>query len=244
LDDSFMAALLARLRDASRSRGHARVFVSGSLGAVEGLLWAEHLLASQVVPYAMVLGVDTYLHAPTLAALYDKRRILTAKNGDGFLPGEAAAAVLLGPRTNEPGAFQCLGLAWGREPALQESDIPLRGDGLAQAYRGALQAAGLGFESIDYRLTDIAGDQYAFKDAALALLRTMRVKKEEMDLWHPADCIGRVGAATAPLLLGVAHAAARRRYAPGPGVLCHVAEDNGLRAALVLREYLSPHGSS
>jgi hypothetical protein len=36
-------------------------------------------------------------------------------------------------------------------------------------------------------------------------------------------------------MLGVALAAARRGYAPGPGVLCHLGDEDGARAALVLR---------
>jgi 3-oxoacyl-[acyl-carrier-protein] synthase I len=89
---------------------------------------------------------------------------------------------------------------------------------------------------VDYRVTDISGDQYAFKEAALGILRTLRVKKDPFYLWHPADCIGRVGAASVPLILGIALAAARRSYAPGPGALCHFTEDGGRRAAAILRE--------
>ena len=100
--------------------------------------------------------------------------------------------------------------------------------------RAALEDGGIGYESLDYRLTDISGGQYAFKEAALALLRTMQVRKEAFTLWHPADCIGEVGAAIVPCVLAVAAAAHTRRYAPGPGVLCHFANDDGRRAALTL----------
>jgi 3-oxoacyl-[acyl-carrier-protein] synthase-1 len=89
---------------------------------------------------------------------------------------------------------------------------------------------------VDYRLADIAGDQYAFKEAALALQRTMRVRKEAFYLWHPADCVGRVGAASVPLSIGVALAAASKSYAPGPGALCHFTDDDGVRAAVILRD--------
>jgi 3-oxoacyl-[acyl-carrier-protein] synthase I len=185
----------------------------------------------------VVAGVDSFLTARTLAAYHAQRRLLTIKNSDGFLPGEAAAAIALSFQAPAGGGLRCLGVGRGQEPAVLDSDRPLRADGLVQAYRAAFQDAGAGYEQVDYRLTDISGEQYAFKDASLALSRTMRSRREAFDLWHPSDCIGRVDAASVPLVLGVALQAARKRYAPGPGVLCHFSGDGGARAALVLREH-------
>jgi 3-oxoacyl-[acyl-carrier-protein] synthase-1 len=122
------------------------------------------------------------------------------------------------------------------ERAVRGSGLPLRADGLSQAYRAAFKAAGFGFPGVDYRIADVGGDHYAFKEAALALQRTMRVRKESFELWHPTDCVGRVGAASVPLVLGIALAASRKYYAPGPGALCHFADEGGRRAAVVLRE--------
>jgi 3-oxoacyl-[acyl-carrier-protein] synthase-1 len=87
---------------------------------------------------------------------------------------------------------------------------------------------------VDYRITDSNGEQYWFKEAALALTRTLRVRKERFEIWHPADCIGDVGAAVVPCILGIALAAARKSYAPGRGSLCHFSGDGSERFALVL----------
>jgi 3-oxoacyl-[acyl-carrier-protein] synthase-1 len=209
----------------------------GTLGAFSALQLAEQLLAQGSVSFAIVLGVDSYLEAGTLASYHEKRRLLTADNADGFIPGEAAAAVLLTRPTLSDGAFRCLGLGRGNEPALIDSDVPLRADGLTQAYKAALAQAGVGFEQLDYRMTDIAGEQTSFKEASLALSRSMRVRKETFELQHTADSIGRVGAASVPVAIAAAWTAARKDYAPGPGVLCHFADDAGGRAALVLREH-------
>ena len=69
--------------------------------------------------------------------------------------------------------------------------------------RAALAEAGCGLEQMDYRLTDISGEQYYFKEASLTLSRNLRVLKPKFDLWHPADCIGECGAAIGPALLAV-----------------------------------------
>ena len=196
---------------------------------------AQRIIAQGTVRFAVVAGVDSFLHGPTLAAYHQRRQLVTLKNADGFLPGEAAAAVAVGAARSRTDTLRCLGTGWGNEPAIQDSDVPLRADGLADAYRQALSNAGVGFEHVDYRITDLSGDQYAFRESSLALLRTMRVRKEELDIWHPADCVGRVGAAIVPLMLGVALAAAQRGYAPGPGLLLHASDESGRRAALVMR---------
>ena len=237
-DDRFFINVIARIRAAPRLGPHRQLFKSGSLGGVQALEWAQQLLAKGAASHCVVAGVDSYLHGPTIAAYHAARRLVTADNGDGFLPGEASAAVLLS--RSGLSSMECLGTGWGREHATQDSGLPLRGDGLANAYRAAFKAAECGFPAVDYRMADIAGDQYAFKEAALAVLRTMRVRKESFYLWHPADCVGRVGAASVPLMLGLALAASRKAYAPGPGVLCHFTDDDGVRAAVVLRDGRAP----
>jgi 3-oxoacyl-[acyl-carrier-protein] synthase I len=77
------------------------------------------------------------------------------------------------------------------------------------------------------------GEQFWFREAALALSRTMRATKPRLELWHPSDCIGEVGAAAVPCAIAVAMAAARKAYAPGRGVLGQFGADDGGRVALV-----------
>jgi 3-oxoacyl-[acyl-carrier-protein] synthase-1 len=231
----FLHAVCSRVQDPARL-GPRNLFQTGTTGAVQALLWAEQVLSQGAANHCVVVGVDSYLTGATLAALHGAGRLLTEENSDGFIPGEAAAAVLASRVSNSPVAVECRGIGWGRETALPGSGLPMRADGLAEAFRAAFREAGYGFPEVHYRIADVAGEHYAFKEAALALLRTMRVRKENFFLWHPADCVGRVGAASVPLILGVALAAARRSYSPGPGALCHFADDDGLRAAVVLRE--------
>ena len=87
---------------------------------------------------------------------------------------------------------------------------------------------------MDYRLSDLSGEHFYFKEAALALSRTLRRRKEEFEVWHPAECIGETGAAAGIAMLAVADAARQMGYAPGPRVLLHLANDDGQRAAAVV----------
>ena len=56
----------------------------------------------------------------------------------------------------------------------------------------------------------------------------------------PAECWGDVGAATAPLLLGLAVAAARRGHAAGPYSLVTTSGDGGLRGAALVHAEPQP----
>jgi 3-oxoacyl-[acyl-carrier-protein] synthase-1 len=121
------------------------------------------------------------------------------------------------------------------EPATVHSEQPLRADGLTEAIRAALREAGCDMADVDFRICDISGEQYYFKEAALALSRTLRRRKEHFYIWHPADCIGEVGAAVGPALLAVILTANRKNYVYGRRTLAHMATDRGERSALVLQ---------
>lgn len=213
----------------------SRLFAAGHVAGARALAHARELIAGGA-PGCVVAGTDTYLVAGTLNACHADRRLVTAEHSDGFIPGEAAAAVLVGPvkRQDEP-QLMCLGLGFGTEPAPFGSERPLRADGLVEAYRAAFADARCDYGEVDFRLTDNNGESFGFKEAALAVNRTLRDNKEDFDIWHPVECIGEVGAAIVPVLLGVMLAAATKGYAAGAGVLCHVAGAGEERAAFVLR---------
>ncbi len=213
----------------------SRAVAAGRVGGVVALHHARHLIEHGRVRHVIVAGADSYLSAATLQAYEEDERILTGDITDGFIPGEAGGALLLGPADARGNGLAVLGIGFARETATILSGDPLRADGLTKAVSDALAEAGLAIHDLDYRITDVSGEQYAFKEASLVLSRLLRRRKEEFDIWHPADCIGEVGAAAMPCMLGVTLAAARKGYAPGPGILCHLANDDGRRAAVVLR---------
>lgn len=216
----------------------SEMFADGRVGGALALRLARKLLYRVEAPHrhVIVAGVDTLLVGGTLTAYDERNRLLSGRNSNGFIPGEAGAAVLLTRADRVAGdALVCTGLGFAREMATIEAEEPLRADGLAAAIKGALAEAETSIAAIDYRLADISGEQYGFKEASLAFSRLLRVRKETFDIWHPADCIGEVGAAALPCMLGVALAARRKRYAPGPAVLAHLGNDDGKRAALVLQ---------
>ena len=228
--------LLKEVEKALGAKLHPRssVIARGRVSIAEALHLASHLITPES-PFAMIAGVDSFLSWSTLSLYQSKSRLLTSKNSNGFIPGEAAAAILVGAAKSGTENLICTGIGAGHETATVESEEPLRANGMVEAFTAAFADAGCTMADVDYRLTDLNGEQYAFKEAALAMNRTLRTRKSRFPIWHPTDCVGEVGAAIGPLSLGVALAAARKGYSPGPGVLCHFSGDGNDRIALVLR---------
>ena len=208
-------------------RGHT----AGALALLE----ARRLIYEQGARYCIIAGTDSLLVAATLDAYQNSNRLLTSNNSNGFIPGEAGCAVLVGsPGVSRNKELLCTGIGSGHEEATIESDEPLRGNGLVQAFRAAFAEANTTIADVDFRITDANGEQYCFKEAALAVTRLLRTRKELFEIWHPVDCIGEIGAAIGPGTLAVALAATRKRYAPGNNILCHFGCDDGERIATVI----------
>jgi 3-oxoacyl-[acyl-carrier-protein] synthase-1 len=211
----------------------SRVIAQGRVGGATALHRASRMIHEDGFRQVIVAGVDSYLVAATLGVYGERDRLLTAENSNGFIPGEAGAAVLVGQPHSDAGLL-CLGFGFAMEKATVESEEPLRGDGMTAALQQALAASGLTMAQIGYRMADLSGEQYRFKEADLAVSRILRGRHEFQDLWHPADCMGETGAAAVPSMLAVALIAARKSYAAGDPVLAHCSNDDGRRAAIVL----------
>jgi 3-oxoacyl-[acyl-carrier-protein] synthase-1 len=202
-----------------------------------GLLRARELIEKKQAPCCIVAGVDSLIQQDLVEYYLDKRRLLTEHNSNGFSVGEAGSAVLVVPGgPHSSGELQILGIGMAREEATIESEEPLRAEGLIQAIRAAFAASATTYEDVQYRITDLNGEHYKFKEMVQAMVRFQRKPKPKLfDLWHPIEYIGDVGAAIGPIVLGLALHAGQQGYGNGPGVLCTFGNDDGERAAMVTR---------
>lgn len=232
LDDEVLTGVCALLGDV-RFADDSHAIPQGRVSIGVALLRARQLLYQSKVPAVLILAADSLLCWQTLHSFDQAGRLLNERNSNGFVPGEAASAVLLARSATGP-HLSIDGLGFATERVNVDTEAPLRADGLTQAITLALADASRQMHEMDCRLTDISGEQYYFKEAALGVQRTLKQRKQEFDLWHPAESVGEVGSAVGPLLLTVAAEAGRGAYAPGPAMLVHVANDAGQRAALVV----------
>jgi 3-oxoacyl-[acyl-carrier-protein] synthase-1 len=235
LDDEILSEIEHRLEFSLHPASH--VVARDHVSAAAALREAADLIERGEARYVVVAAVDSLLVHDLKNYYLAKRRLLTPGNSNGFSLGEAGCAVLATASDDgNAGKLEILSASLGRETATIESEHPLKAVGLTEAIRNALCEARLTMDEIDYRLADLNGEHYKFKEMALAISRFARAARPDpFDIWHPIEYVGDVGAAIGPLLLAVALDAGRKEYGPGPASLCTLASDEGERAALVLR---------
>lgn len=215
------------------------VLAEGRTGILSACIKAAQIFSARAAEHVVVVGVDTFLRQRVVEEYMKQRRILTADNSNGFVPGEAACAVLMARADRDRGGkLHITGWGSGREPGAIVGEVPLTGNGLTQALQGALAEARLKMADTHYWLTDQNAEHYKAKECTVAQIRLERRDRpapQPYQIWHPIEYLGEIGSAIGPCLLGVALAAAEGGWAPGPLALMHVGEDSGARAAFVLR---------
>ncbi len=217
-----------------------RIVAHGRPAGFVALDRAQKLLTSGEARHVLIAGVDSYLTGPAVAFYLANERIMTPDNANGFIPGEAAAAILC---SREEGRLTLGGIGLSREKAFIYNkagedglDVPLRGEGITMAYKFAMEAAGVDLAGIEYRISDLIGEQFFFKQTALAALRLERGRSDFQDLWSPAENLGNIGAAVVPLMIGMALRAAEKGYDMGSPVLIEASGDDGACGAAVFHD--------
>ncbi len=232
LEQNILAEIQGRL--SFRIHPRSEVIARANISIAIGLQKAAYVLSQEQLPYCIVAGADSLIDQELANYYLAQRRLLTSKNSNGFVLGEAGSAVLVSAASGQESRLEILGVGVARETAPIESDEPLRGEGLIQAVGNALRDAGLAFDDLQYRIADLNGEHYKFKEMVFLMLRCERkVKPKLFDLWHPIEYVGEVGAAIGPLVMGVALHASRMAYGVGPNLLCTFSNDDGERAAIV-----------
>jgi 3-oxoacyl-[acyl-carrier-protein] synthase-1 len=199
---------------------------------MEALSAALEALEQKRAESVLVGGVDTYLDLYLLATLDQEDRVLAEGVMDGFCPGEGAAFLLLAAEPAKVGVGAPV--AYVHPPGLaQESGHrysvePYKGDGLAQAVAAALEAAKT--EPVQTVFSSMNGENFCAKEWGVAFMRNKAGFAEPHRFEHPADGFGDSGAATAPILLGLAALGVNRGYLPAP-CLVYASSDASPRGA-------------
>jgi len=220
-DDATVLETLAIQAGRALDLSASRIFRCGRAG---GLLAIAEALAS--VPghprhRICIGGVDSYLDPLALARLTAAGRLHGEFVRDGFIPGEAAAFITLGPP--RACAVRVVAVAQSRATALRE--------GVALAVRALLDATAP--PPIRRVYAGANGESIWGREWTIAQLRCAEHFAADARVEHPAEFIGDPGAAFGPLLVGLAALAIARGHARAP-CLVWCGSDRGERAAAPL----------
>lgn len=241
-------ALLERI--AARHPGRfaaAPAFELGHAAAYPALEAAASALAAASLDACLVCGVDSYLAPETLEWLEACDQLHgggALNNAWGFIPGEAAGAVLLATsallqRTGLVALAEVSAVGIGQESKLIKTDDVCIGEGLTKAFRSALETLGPG-ERVDGIFCDLNGEPYRADEYGFTVLRTREYLRAAGEFNSPADCWGDVGAASGPLHVALAAIAHHKRYARGPLSMAWGSSESGARGAALVRGSLLP----
>lgn len=207
----------------------------GRAAGLMALRQAAVRLAAGESDHVLVGGVDSLLDLFVLDTLDLEGRIRNQGNNDAFSPGEGAAFLLLG-HPDRRGGLQPLatiaGAASGFEPGHLYADAPYLGEGLAAAI-GTLLAEAPPPAPVACTYASFNGERYWAREFSVARIRNAAHFADTMQMEHPAECCGDLGAAHGPLLAALAAHGLAGGYRPAP-CLIYASSDHGERAAALL----------
>lgn len=235
--------LVGALREALRVLGWSveiDVVSVGHAGGVMALERAIHGLDAGIWDVCLVGGADSYLQPKTLEWLDYHEQFHGAGNAWGFVPGEAAGFCLIARadyarRHGLSPLGEVLATAYAQETHLRTGPGVCVGRGLTTALQAVLGALPDASARVDRTLCDMNGEPYRADEYGFTLIRTSERFVDAADFIAPADCWGDVGAASGPLFILLALAAAQRGYATGLHSLIWTSSEGGERAAALLR---------
>jgi uncharacterized protein (TIGR02270 family) len=209
-----------------------QVFPADSPGFAAALLAARTCLAEGRADQCVVGGVDSLADPAVLLAAARLGMLKTEEQPVGFMPGEAAAFLLLergsdARRTRAPVKAWIETVAVAAEPPRPEGSPPA-GRALA---RVVSEAAGSG-PPPELMLTDLNGTTVRAQDWGTALTRLASRELRDAPQRYPAVHFGEIGAATGGVAVAMAAEAFERAVPPPRSAVVWLWSDRGDRAAL------------
>ncbi len=212
------------------NKGHASVFYALEI-AINDIVAGKY-------KYAIIGAIDTYLDEITLEWLQDVKRLKTNDNAKkGFIPGECAAFIVLGKESdlikqNLTPLARLQGLATAMEPNSIYHDTPCQGEGLSTSIQSTIANLNGGEIHTGMVVCDLNGERYRSLEWGLALPRAMNNAHPNMNVVHPADCIGDLGAASGVVNICYAAVAIRKHYTTFTNALVWGSSDDGERGSV------------
>lgn len=228
---------LAQVCPSTFNRSTSQANWRGRAGGLLAIGAAVNAVAQGQVELALAGGVDSFLDTWVLSSLDKQRRIKTENAPDSFIPGEGIGLVYvsrLNPTAAPPAlaplarvSSVCEGLELGH----WQSKEPYLGEGLSGALEKLL-AATAPCEPFTEVYSTMNGESYWGKEWGVARLRAQAAFAPQAVLHHPAEFYGDLGAASGPILTGLASLGLQKKT--GGPILVYASSDFGARAVLAL----------
>jgi 3-oxoacyl-[acyl-carrier-protein] synthase-1 len=179
----------------------------GHAGFIQAIAQADLLIKKGVAKLCVVGAIDSAIDLEYLHWLERLGRLKGQQMPNGLIPGEGAAFALVARAATvqqkySVSAIRIRSLGHAIEPKLWYQEEATIGQGLTEAIAQALPPN----ERVDVCYSDLNGESWRSSEWDFAYLRNGDSFAHPIDLRHPADCWGDVGAASSGLLCAYAAA--------------------------------------
>ncbi|KAI5916441.1 hypothetical protein [Thauera sp. 2A1] len=211
-------------------------FTLGHVAGIGAVHAAQRAISEGFVGCCLILGVDSWLDPVSLEWLDEKGLLHSSARLFGFVPGEAAAGLLIGSpqmvgRTMPSAVLQGGNLS-AEENLLPET--PRLGLALTKVARNALRSLDDGDGFAEAVFTDLNGLPERADEVGYTMVRVNERLRSGGRMITPAEWFGDVGAATVPLMAALAVAAAEKGYSPERITLLLIQSLGAERGALLI----------
>ncbi len=219
------------------------LYYQGHAAAYQALEQVQKHLLYTSHEFCLLAGVDSYVDSTTLNWLEMNSQVHNATNAYGFVPGEAAACVLLCTQ-NIVDKYQLtslgtlLAFAHAFEPIHHTQGV-CTGQGLTQAIQQTLNHCPPD-QKVQRVICDLNGEPHRSDEYGFTLTRLSHYFENPDHFTAPADCWGDVGAATGVLnmVLATAKPACTK---PNALTLLWSSSMHDARSALLLKQQTIDH---
>lgn len=222
---------------------YQRVLRGSQASAMAALNLAAELFDTQTADICIVGGVDSYMDESALEWLYATEQLKTPEGGDGALPGEGAAFLIVEPREqalSRDGSMLAFvdGIALDKEKySYHDDDFSPDGEKLTSVITSVLNNTE-NVNQINLVINDMNGYRPKSLEWGNVVVKLNRIFEGQLDMrmWTPATSFGEIGAATGFFQICLAIRAFVRQYAPSRRILVCAASYEGDRGALLLSQ--------
>jgi 3-oxoacyl-[acyl-carrier-protein] synthase-1 len=213
-------------------------FVSAGQGGVETLKQVCSELNQGMWERVVFGGVDSLVDMVTLSELVGTGKAMFQGDGEGVIPGEGAAYLVLEKRTSTGAMARLDALCAASEPNHNQAHRKQM-TGLTTAIKNVIEYAGTTPDKLDSIVLPFSGmtpDALEWHHVVESVWSRRENISRNFETFHPAATLGATGAATLPLSLALGCARFEFDFPPAEKILVCEAGDGPPRGAVFLKK--------
>jgi 3-oxoacyl-[acyl-carrier-protein] synthase-1 len=217
----------------------------GRLALLGAIHQASQWFSSGTLSRCLIGTVESCVESAALLAYGAARVVKSDANPVGFMPGEAAAFVLVepdDPGRGEPAHLRIVATTHAVDAAYLDPEVRPLGRGICEVAQQIIVGRSTAKRMPELIVTDLNGTDMRASDWGHALVHLRdRFGEFSSEVWLPVESFGETGAATGGLGLCMVFEAARRGRLPGATALLVLCAEAGGRGAVLLEAPAATH---